>query len=431
MKKYINIIIGLLLVSSMTVYSQVNDGNKESSNFKIGFAERFRMVTWDNAITLSEAAQAGNSFTRIRTNIFGSWMPAANWELNFKITNEFRSYFLPQREFDMNEIFIDQLFVKYKSDFGDVTLGRQNLILGEGFVVMDGHPLDGSRSIYFNAARFDWNINKSNKLTAFYTYVPETDNILPVINDFKQRLLEQPEQGIGFYYTGCINSLNLQGYFINKKILEGDNFLTESTINSIGGRVQLPVGNQLKLTVEAAYQTGSIGDFDRSAFGGYAYASYKTNFDKVFLPVTATVGGIYLSGDDPDTKDVEGWDPLFSRWPKWSESYIYTLIIENGGKVGYWSNFASLYAKFNFNLMEDLKFNLDYHFMLAPENAVAGNFPGGTGNTRGNLIIGKLVYIINKNLTGHLLFEHFDPGDYYFDGSDGYNWARIEFMFKI
>ena len=48
-----------------------------------------------------------------------------------------------------------------------------------------------------------------------------------------------------------------------------------------------------------------------------------------------------------------------------------------------------------------------------------------------DLVIGKLRFRINKYLTGHLLWEGFWPGNYYKTGSDGYSWARIEFLFKI
>ena len=431
MKRLFNIISGLVLISFISGFAQTKENNSEASKFKFGLVERFRIVNWDNAITLSEAADAGNSFTRIRTSLFGIWMPSENWELQLKLTNEFRSYFVPQKEFDMNEIFVDQFYAKYKGAWGAVTLGRQNIILGEGFVVMDGHPLDGSRSVYFNAARMDLNISKSDQITLFCSYVPDQDDLLPIINDYEQKLIEQPEIGAGAYYNGNIGKVNLQGYGIFKKTDEGDNHLAESNIYTLGARVKMPLDSKFDLTAEAAYQTGDMEDYARSAFGGYAYLTYKTGFKQSYLPLDFTLGGIYLSGDDPTTEDVEGWDPLFSRWPKWSESYIYTLVVENKGKVAYWSNFASIYAKLNFEFVQGLKFNFDYHHMFAPEESAPGTFPGGTGSSRGDLLIGKLVYNINKNLTGHLLWEHFEPGDYYFDDADSYNWVRMELLLSL
>ena len=423
MKKILTILISIYILS-LNLMAQ-------SETFKFGLTERFRLVSWDNAINLNKDADAGNTFSRIRTNIFGTWQPNENWEATLKLTNEFRHYFSPQRDFDINEIFVDQFYVKYNDEWGSATIGRQNIMLGEGFVVMDGHPLDGSRSIYFNALRFDLKLSANHKLTLFGSYQPETDNILPLINDFEQKLIEQPETGIGAYYFGKFDQLDLQGYYIFKKIKDTDTRPVESNIHTIGARVNTPVAEQLSLTGEAAYQIGDCGDFDRAALGGYAYLTYLTKTDKAFLPVDLSLGGIYLSGDDPETDDVEAWDPLFSRWPKWSESYIYTQILENGGKVAYWSNFASIFAKANFNVAEDVKLSFDFHHMFAPQDVASGNFPGGTGSTRGDLIIGKMSYNINTDVSGHLLWEHFEPGDFYFDGADGYNWVRIEFMLKI
>jgi hypothetical protein len=69
---------------------------------------------------------------------------------------------------------------------------------------------------------------------------------------------------------------------------------------------------------------------------------------------------------------------------------------------------------------------------MAPQHAdTARSFPGGDGRTRGNLVIGILKYRINEKLTGHILWESFTPGDYYFPQADGYAWARVEFLLKL
>jgi hypothetical protein len=444
MKKNIYMLLSLLFLFTLITYAQEKSNSEESSpakeqinndtpsQFKLSFSERFRIETWDNAVTLSKAANGGTTYDRNRTSLMGQWLPNENLEAALMLTNEYRYYFSPtNKTFTLNEIFFDQLYIKYKDFFGSVTLGRQNIALGEGFIVMDGGPLDGSRSGYFNAARIDLAIDKSKLITGFVSYVPQTDNILPLINSQDQQLIEQPEAGIGIYFAGQFDKLNLQPYYIYKQIYTTDLVPIKSDIHTIGTRASLPIADQFTFTVEGAYQFGSYGEFNRSAFGGYSYLDYATKLNKPFLPDVITIGGIYLSGDDHATSKMEGWDPVFSRWPKWSESYIYTLIKEYNGKVAYWSNFASLYGKVKFTLMKDLNFNVDYHHMFAPEKALAGSFPGGTGNTRGDLIIAKLLFDINSNISGHLLWEKFIPGNYYFEGANGYSWTRIEFLFKI
>jgi hypothetical protein len=430
-KLFYSLTIFMFLLAVMS-YAQDQKSSDGASKFKISFSERFRIETWDNALTLSSAANAGTTYNRNRSSLMGQWFPNENIEFALMLTNEFKYYFSPtNKNFNYHEIFFDQLYFKYSDTFGSVTLGRQNIMLGEGFIVLEGNPLDGSRSLYFNAARLDLAISKSKVLTGFVSYVPKSDNILPVISSQDQQLIEQSELGAGLYFTGQFEKINLQPYYIYKHIYTTDLHPISSNIHTIGIRESSPIAEQFTLTAEGAYQFGDYGDQNRSAVGGYAYVDYATKLNKNYLPEVLTLGGIYLSGDDPATKNMEGWDPVFSRWPKWSESYIYTLIKENNGKVAYWTNLASIYGKVKFTLMNDLYLNIDYHHLFGLKNNPALSFPGGAGNTRGDFIIGKLTFKINNNISGHLLWENFTPGNFYFDGANRSNWARVEFMFKI
>lgn len=401
---------------------------------KFSFTERFRMVTWDNAVSLSDSVGGGNSFTRHRTRVMGQWYPVDDLELALGLTNEFRYYFVPEnREFSFGEVIIDQLYTKYNSKVGipgTLTLGRQNIILGEGFIVMDGNPLDGSRSIYFNAVRFDWRVGRENTLTLFYAHQQDIDDMLPIIHDEEVRLVEQPEVGLAAYFSGTLSPLSLDAYFIRKNIEDTDDNPTSSHINCLGARVHMPiVGGGLTVTGEGGYQFGNFGEVDRLAFGGYLHTDYTTTWAPYF-PHTLTVGGIYLSGDDPSTDNWEAWDPMFARWPKWSESYIYTEIKERG--VAYWSNLISLYCQAQFTMSENISFTCGYHHLMAPEKpTVYDPFPGGTGKTRGDLVIGKLSYQLNAQFSGHVVWETFEPGDFYFSDADGYNWARAELMLTL
>jgi hypothetical protein len=406
--------------------------------FKLSFSERFRFLSWDNAISLDDNAHAARSFTRHRTSLGGHWLPGEYLELTLKLTDEFRYYFIPEgTEFDLDEIFIDWLYIKWRHEKGalpgTLTFGRQNIILGEGFLVMDGHPLDGSRGIYFNAVRYDWDIKPDHRLTAFYSYMPSVDDWLPIIHDREQKLVEQDEEGFGFYYAGKYRKFDLQAYYLRKNVKEAGRFASvPSNIDALGGRLHLPLAPNLAYTVEGAYQFGKYGSLDRSAVGGYMYFTYQTGFKKLreYLPREITLGTIYLSGDSPGDDTWGGWDPMFARWPKWSESYIYTQIKEDA--VAFWTNLTSLYGQLHFQFTDDVSFDFDYHHLMAPEKPPAGStFPGGDGKTRGNLVINKLTYHFDKHWSGHILWEFFTPGDYYFDGADGYGWLRTEFMLKL
>jgi hypothetical protein len=403
------------------------------SKIKFGFIYRFRFVSWNNAIHLDKSKKSESTFTRHRTNLSLNWKPISNFELFLKLTNEFRYYFVPSnRDFNLNELFIDNLFLKWSKPFDlpvDLSLGRQNMMLGEGFVVMDGHPLDGSRSIYFNALKADINFNESNKLVFFYTYQPQKDNWLPIINDQQQPLIEQPEEGIGLYFRHISKQSGYDIYFIRKNISPIESIPVDSNINTSGGKIKFPLFQTFSLTAEAAFQSGSYGDNGRNAFGGYFHLDYMSDFNFPG-PVLMTFGGIYLSGDNPDTSKMEGWDPLFSRWPKWSEAYIYTLIPEYNGKVAYWSNFASIYAEMKFKVSSTINLDVTYHHLTAPKlPKELILFPGGTGKNRGELFITRINIHLSKKLSGHLHLENFYPGNYYRAEADNYYWLRIELMY--
>lgn len=416
--------------------TQTASGMRLNDKLEMDFSERFRFKSWDNAITLDESAEGANAFTRHRTSLGLKWSPDKSFQAYIKLTNEFRHYFVPEsRKFSFNEIIFDQLYIKLINPFNlpfSLTAGRQNLTLGEGFIMFDGGPLDGSRTMYFNAVRADWDINDHNRLTAFYSRQPETDDYLPIIHNQNMLLIEQTEEGFGLYYTGNKKNLDLQAYFVRKNIDSNESYPVNSEINTPGARIAWAVTRALDFVVEAAAQFGKKGDHDRNARGGYTYLEYKPAwrcFGKL-LPYTVKAGGICLSGDDPGTTDWEDWDPMFARWPKWSESYIYTQINEDG--VAYWTNLRSIYTGMSFK--PDMNVNLDlyYYHLEAPqlrdESAVP---PTGGGKTRGDLFVGKLSYNFNKNWTGHILWEGFVPGNYYFENADGFSWLRTELMFKI
>ncbi|MDD5425139.1 MAG: alginate export family protein [candidate division Zixibacteria bacterium] len=403
--------------------------------FNLDFSERFRMVSWDNAISLADSAGEARTFTRHRTSLGGQWLPDKNLEFTLKLTNEFRYYFVPEgTAFNLNEIFIDQLYVKWRHQgtfSGTLTFGRQNIILGEGFMVIDGQALDGSRGIYFNAVRYDWDIKDKHRLTFFYTYMPEKDDWLPVIHDQKQQLVEQDEEGIGLYYSGDMKKYDLDVYFIRKNVKPTGHQIPESSINNLGSRFSLPLSDRFSYTIEGGFQFGKRGLSDRAAIGGYMYFDYKTRFKRLknYLPQVITAGAIYLSGDNPDDDKWGAWDPIFGRFPKWSESFIYTQIQEDG--VAFWSNLISLHGRFLFKFAENISFTFDYHHLRATEKPRPGSFPGGDGKTRGNLVINRLSYKFNKYWSGHIVWEMFTPGNYYFNDADGFGWLRSELMFTL
>ncbi len=411
-------------------------GAEKRSTLKFTFTERIREESSDNVTGLDDSASDSSSYVRFRTSVMGQWTPGENLELTVRLTNENRYYLAPKsdpklhKNYDINEVFFDYLYVKWKNPARlpvTLTLGRQDLMLGEGFIIFDGGPLDGSRSAYFNAARADWAVGGKNMLTMFYVYQPATDTILPRLHDVGQKMVEQAEEGYGFYFTGAWRKVAFESYFFRKNI-RATEALPSSGYFTLGTRVQVPFGSNLTLAAEGAYQFGTLGEIDRRGLGGYFHLDYRTGAAFPW-PAQVTFGGLFLSGDNPATADkYEGWEPAFSRWPKWSESLIYLFAKES--KPAYWSNLVSLYGVLNFALADNVKLALTWHHLTAAERTPPTAFLSGQGTGRGDLGIVKLTYDISSHVQGHFLWEEFKPGDFYFPGAQSYAWVRFELMFR-
>jgi hypothetical protein len=421
---------GIAILAAALGSDPVSAQDKPSPRLKLILVERFRFESWDNAVNLDDAAADGFAYTRNRTTLGLSWNAAKNVEVLGKVTNEFRVYLAPKdRAFNWHEVFFDNLYVKWRVPGRvplTVTAGRQDLNFGEGFVIADGTPGDGSRSYYFNAVRVDADLSKDHRLTAFAHAQKTTDRFLPVINPRSQALAEQPEKAVALYYSGAFGKAKVDAYAVRKTTDANEAWPISTRTDTFGARAVAPLAKPLTVTAEAAFQTGRYGDAGRSAYGAIAHLDYDLRGTLPWLK-TAIIGGILLSGDDPATARMEGWDPIFSRWPKWSESYIYTFTRET--RQAYWSNLSSLYA----SLVFDFGPRSDGFIAVQPmgaEKVLPGTFPGGAGRDRGTLIKARLNYKISKFLTGRFIWEHFDPGSFYFPGASSYNWIQFEMIFR-
>ena len=60
----------------------------------------------------------------------------------------------PDTDFDWDELILDRGFWSWRfAGEASLSLGRQDIIWPGGFLMLEGHPYDGSRSIYHDALR--------------------------------------------------------------------------------------------------------------------------------------------------------------------------------------------------------------------------------------------------------------------------------------
>ncbi len=400
---------------------------------ELGFEERIRSENWNNLSDFNDQADDKLKQWRFRTRLWSKFNFDSKTELMVMLNDETKKVTQPDRQFKWDEVIFENLYVDYRfTKRWSVRAGRQNLMRGEGFILFDGTPGDGSRTAYFNALDGAYAVGES-KLEFIALSDPHEDQYLPRFNNRHRQLVDWDEQALGVYVTDKSRpATNFELYYFYKTET-GDprgpakpGFQPDRKLSTLGGRVVKQVGQGFSLTGELAGQWGSQDpDSDIRAWGGYAYV--KKLFRGAAKP-SLSLGYFAMSGDDPTTTKIEGWDPLFSRWPKWSELYIYTLASEKG--VAYWTNLGMWQGEFLIAPAKPLNLRATYYKMRAFHP-----FPGnpavyGTGTDRGDMYQVRADFAFPPHWSGHLLYESLTPGDFYV-GRDRAWFLRAEVIYAF
>ena len=400
-------------------------------SFVLGFEERFRSENWDDLIDWDNERADTLRQVRFRSRLWAGVPLGSHITFQVSLNNETRKISKPDtrvplgRDHCRDLLFLDVRF----SPSISLRAGRQNLTRGEGFILADGTPGDGSRTFYFNALDAAFKL-PSGTLELMAICDPYRDIYLPQFNDRDRTLIEWDEQALGAYYTGRpLGETTLEGYYFYKietrdrRAVTNPQYQPERRLSTLGARVVHPLGHGWSITGEVARQWGrQHPDTDITAWGGYVYA--KKKLDLPWQP-TATAGFWGLGGDDPATPANEGWDPLFSRWPKWSDGYVYSLTPEEG--VGYWTNLGMGQAEITLTPRKPFTLRGTYFYMWAwhPFPGNPATFGPGTG--RGHMLQARLDFTTGKTFKGHLEYETMLPGAFY-RGDDRGWFLRFEII---
>jgi hypothetical protein len=428
-----------------------------------GMDLRFREHLGYNWTTLNgelRDAQGNNTsrwhWERYRARLWDKFKLDENTSINTRFTWEFRQYDKPESAFqrtDLDEIIMDNFYLSMKKPFDmpmTAIIGRQDMKLSEGWLVADGTPSDGSRTFYFDAARFTFDLGEKTKLDAIYiSNMPNSDWLIKPINDRNKIVTQEEEQGAILYLTDKSNAdMQVEGYFMYKnnnpvddiarnQITTGAKLIQYSKkaeIYTLGGAISGPLCDNLGYRVEGAVQTGHSA----SPYTGitanneterlFAYGekstleySFKDDLDNK-LHITYE----YLSGDDPGTQNVEAFNPLWGQWPQWSELYQPYITSMEDNLV---SNMHRLDFGHKFKPNKEWEILTDWNLLWADKNTYAGNAKfSEDGKFRGHLLSCWAKYNFSKQLSGNLVGEYFMPGNYY---SNAYNDDALYFHFTI
>ena len=319
----------------------------------------------------------------------------------------------------VDEIIVQSLYVKVDRLFSDhfsLTVGRQNLLYGSGNVLFESSPLDGVRGYYFNAVKGSWGFDQF-KVDVIGIYNPSEDDF--VINDQHKRLVENDESGGVVYLTNKSHPLlpkDLYYVYKHEKTASGPAL----DLHTVGFRLQPNVSENIKANVELAYQGGDgAGGANISAWMFDAYA--KWTFPTVASKPELLLGYYFLSGDDPNSRQDEGWNPVWARWPKYNYIGAYNFL----PVIARWSNLGMTRLGVTMATPGNTTLTVTASHLTAPEAGPAG------GKTRGELVSVALDFKVAEQIKGWAGYEWFTPGNYYPDQHEGAHWARLEFIYSF
>jgi hypothetical protein len=466
---------------------------------------RLRNEYFNNGLSLTTDPKVSGLFGpvheqdyfRFRGRVWTSIAPVTNLTLNARLAAEPREFmkaptfdtFFGGAPFDQRGMqwrygILDNLNVQWKQPFdlpATLTVGRQDIFLGDGWLVGDGTPNDGSFTFFLDAARLTVDL-KDQHTTIDAIGLLQTarpDAWLPTIGQSTTAgafpeplsLTDQNEKGAILWVANkSIPTANLDGFFIYKhdtrvndapSLLFGDN----ADIFTLGGSVSGVVQDHWKYSAEGAYQFGqkqdpflnvggnnpllaasaqTTGFRDIEAFGVNSKLTYMV---KDAMNTQVGLNYEFLSGDDPNTKNDEMFDILWGRWPRWSEIYnIYSYVQET--RVGQTANIHRIGPSLTLTPVKNLDLSASYYVLLAdqavatrseylagpalglPVGALGHPFSNDNGTFRGHYLQAILKYKFSQHLSGHLWSEFVFPGDYY-TSRDMITFLRAEIMFTL
>jgi len=443
-------------------------------------------LTTDPALSPLFAPVHEQDYFRFRGRLWATFVPTDGLSLNLRLAAEPREFLRPAT---MDTFYghtgmqwrygiIDRLNVQWKHPLdlpATLTVGRQDIFLGDGWLVADGTPEDGSFTLFLDSARVTWDLNDQHTTIDAIGIVQyaRPDAWLPTLGpsgsvrgDPEGLLLtDQNEKGAILWIANkSLPIANLDTYFIYKHDSRLSNpppasFGDSGDIYTVGGRLSGLVEDHWKYSVEGAFQFGEKQDPELNQGGNnpvLAPSAETTGFRDIrAFGLNSKLNYLFkdqwnnqlslsyefLSGDDPKTGNDEMFDVLWGRWPRWSEMYnIYSYVPET--RVGQTANLHRVGPTWSMTPVKDMDFSLSYFALFADQDTPtrplnqAFGFPASDtpftndGNFRGHYLQAVLKYKFTKNLSGHLWSEFLFPGDFYVSRGT-MDFLRAELMYTF
>ncbi|MGD8787028.1 MAG: alginate export family protein [Phycisphaerales bacterium] len=387
---------------------------------EMGADFRFRVV-YDNDRHLDNQAIGHDRLnTRYRGRVQAKIKQSEDFAYNFRIVSEPRYYHRPpsmNKQFTHHEGIFDRFNFVWQNAFdlpATVTVGRQEIKLGSAWLLIDGTPLDGGRTNFFDAVRLTYNLEGWGT-TADLIWVQNNGDTAKWLKPFNDRdidVAEQDEQGAILYLSKKpTENSYIDGYFIYKHDYDRNvSSGYKGETYTFGTRLGDKLGEHWQYCFEFAPQFGHKNGKELSSFATNNEVIYHFNDeDKNRIHF----GYEYLSGsDDPD----KNFDKVWGRVDTWSVLYQGPIDSIDGRQIDS-SNLHRIHLGWVTEPSEKWEIKSAYHLLFADENTSAGGTGGLSkgGNFRGQLLRAQIKYKVSEHIYHRLEGELFFPGDFYND----------------
>jgi hypothetical protein len=401
---------------------------------EIGFDFRYRVYHENNRRLDKHNPAHDRTWQRFRPRLWATIKPMENVSINTRLMWESRYWHKPDSvdpNFTHHEALFDVLNLKVDKVAGlplTITTGRQNIKLGDGWLVANGTPRDGSRTGFFDAIRGTWKA-KEIDTTADVIFIKNHANSSWLHRPFDDQgidLSEQDESGVIVYVSNkSLKDTTLDGYFIYKHdeavMAAGNN----SDIYTVGGRAETMLCEHVQARGELAYQWGQKNDVQISAIGFNGRMKY--------LFKDARSHSVHLDYEyrQGDSENDGAFDPLWGRHAQWSPLYNDSVsTLEE--PIDYSPNYHRIGVGVRSKPLPKTQFGADYNILFSDRHPNSGR-AGFTsdGDLRGQLGRAFVKYKINEHISTRLLGEVFFPGNYYDDSrNDVATFAQFQLIFN-
>jgi hypothetical protein len=283
---------------------------------KMGLDVRLREIYARNIFSLNDSFGDGagwgtgegnwNNYhwQRYRTRWSTKWAIDEDIDFNTRLTWEFWGHvapdesfssFLNEKSYDFDEAIFDHMNIQIRNAFDmplTLTIGRQDIILGTGWLILDGSPADGSRTIYFDAVRATYDLSETSRMDLIYVqqYDDEAKWLKPfnhgAVDDRRHTTQYQDERAaIAYWHNKLTDIHNNELYYIYKNEENSDYAKSigrkgnDADIHTMGTRFFGNLDDNWSYTAEIAKQWGDRNGNSLRALGGNSKMTYAFHND--------------------------------------------------------------------------------------------------------------------------------------------------------